>query len=113
MRKETVLRRWKQHVVNLEKLRRGKCVDCGLRVPFDRPYLFDFDHRERQAKVDAVSKMCRANTMQAIVEEMAKCDLVCALCHRIRTHEKRDFDHLDQPTANIHPSLFDCDGLQG
>jgi len=66
------------------KLRIG-CVDCGWNG-WARG--LEWDH-VRGTKLTTISIMI-ANGMPwtAIEEEMAKCELVCANCHRIRT-EKR------------------------
>lgn len=65
----------------------GKCVDCGYVGP---PFMFDFDHRvpdEKEFKVSG-SKVAKLETMRT---EAAKCDLVCCMCHRMRTHKQRCF----------------------
>lgn len=47
----------------------------------------DFDHRDPATKVYGVSQMLTCS-MAAIEDEMSKCDLVCANCHRIRTFDR-------------------------
>jgi hypothetical protein len=58
------------------------CVDCGetdLRV-------LDFDHREPAQKRQLVTKLVRwATNWHTVLQEIAKCDVRCANCHRIRT----------------------------
>jgi hypothetical protein len=44
----------------------------------------DFDHRPGEEKLFNVSRFCVAS-MQLVLAEVAKCDLVCSNCHRIRT----------------------------
>lgn len=56
------------------------CVDCGRSYP---PYVMDFDHREDK-KFNIAS--WRSHSLQEILQEIAKCDVVCANCHRERTH---------------------------
>jgi hypothetical protein len=46
----------------------------------------DFDHKPGFEKVKNVSQ---ANTFAMVESEMAKCDLVCANCHRIRTWNRK------------------------
>lgn len=64
------------------------CMDCGLEWP---PYVMQFDHvPDRGSKLfgveaHAVSK----RTRDEVLAEIAKCDLVCANCHFIRTHDRR------------------------
>lgn len=58
------------------------CYDCGKEYP---PVLMDFDHvPERGPKLFGISRMER-QSKEKILEEIAKCDIVCPLCHRIRT----------------------------
>lgn len=67
------------------KLARG-CADCGW-SQWARG--LDWDH-VRGPKVSTIATMIgRRDSWRAIEEEMAKCEVVCANCHRIRTHERR------------------------
>ena len=67
----------------IDAFKTGPCVDCGQTFP---PCAMDFDH-VRGKKRFGVSKM-RNFSIENILEEIAKCDLVCANCHRIRTFER-------------------------
>ena len=55
------------------------CADCGNLFPH---YVMDFDHQ--RDKVKAVSLMM-AFSFEKLKAEIAKCEIVCANCHRIRT----------------------------
>jgi hypothetical protein len=58
------------------------CADCGNRYPY---YVMDFDH-VRGAKSANVSVLIqRGCSLVALREEIAKCDVVCANCHRERS----------------------------
>jgi len=73
----------------IRSLKTGPCVDCGKHR---QPCQLDFDHRAGETKHYSVSKM--TNLLPAtVMAEVAKCDLVCALCHRIRTHERKQYRH--------------------
>jgi hypothetical protein len=61
------------------------CIDCGGEFPF---YVMGFDHREDETKTSHVSRMIEKMSLQKLVEEIEKCDVVCANCHRIRTYER-------------------------
>ena len=61
------------------------CSDCGLTY---RPYVMDFDH-VRGDKAGNVSAMVSSATTSDLLREIAKCDVVCSNCHRIRTHRRR------------------------
>ncbi len=64
------------------------CTDCKGSF---KPWQMDFDHKEAATKLDAVSTLTsyRVVSLKRIIEEIAKCDLVCANCHRDRTHRRR------------------------
>jgi hypothetical protein len=49
----------------------------------------DFDHREATAKAGRVTGMIGRAGNARILAEVAKCDIVCANCHRVRTFERR------------------------
>lgn len=70
----------------LDRLRDVPCADCGGRFP---PYVMDFDHRDPTSKKHNLSEMTRLRP-ERIKEEAAKCEIVCANCHRIRTHQKKE-----------------------
>jgi hypothetical protein len=76
---------WRAQARLLDALRDRPCADCGLRFP---PAAMDFDHREPAEKRSGVTRMIgRAGTTR-ILEEAAKCDIVCANCHRLRTFRR-------------------------
>ncbi len=64
-------------------------MDCDR--TFD-PVCMDFDHREGEEKLSAVSAMIASNRYgwARIEAEIAKCDVVCANCHRLRTKARRE-----------------------
>lgn len=64
----------------------SKCVDCGYVGP---PFMFDFDHREPDKKSFGLSHNGRTYALDTLRKEASKCDLVCANCHRMRTHKQR------------------------
>jgi hypothetical protein len=56
-----------------------RCKDCGE----SHPACLDFHHRNPKEKEDLVCKMVTTGcSEQKILEEMDKCDVVCANCHR-------------------------------
>jgi hypothetical protein len=55
------------------------CVDCGEHDPV----VLDFDHRhDKRGSVAALAYHCGEATLD---REIAKCDVRCANCHRMRT----------------------------
>jgi hypothetical protein len=80
---------WRAQARLLDLLRDRPCADCGVRIA---PCAMDFDHRDPLTKLSAVTRMIgRAGTAR-ILDEVAKCDIVCANCHRLRTFERRSAD---------------------
>jgi hypothetical protein len=66
------------------KLERG-CMDCGYR---DNAVALDFDHLPGHTKEYRIATMAAGLKRSKIDAEIAKCEVVCANCHRIRTHER-------------------------
>lgn len=61
-------------------------MDCGGHFP---PEAMDYDHRPGEQKVANVGQMVGGRYgVDAVLAEIAKCDLVCAVCHRIRTKKR-------------------------
>lgn len=61
------------------------CADCGGTFP---PCVMDFDHRPGETKLFSLGDH-RRRSMGQVRLEREKCDVVCANCHRIRTHIDR------------------------
>jgi hypothetical protein len=69
----------------LEQLKDNRaCTDCGQRY---RHWQLDYDHLPGTIKrPGGVAKMVGVGTSQVkLLSELAKCELVCANCHRTRT----------------------------
>ena len=67
------------------KLDRG-CADCGY---CEHPDALEFDH-VRGEKRDILSRLKNyAKNEAELLDEIAKCDVVCANCHRIRTASRK------------------------
>jgi hypothetical protein len=79
-----VTRRARERVQRyIDEQKRCPCADCGGRFP---PFLMDFDH-VRGTKVTILAKLRSGRaSMSKIEAEIAKCEVVCANCHRLRTH---------------------------
>lgn len=61
------------------------CVDCGQ---FYKGCQMQYDHIGTD-KVKSVSDTIRYNTLPKVLEEIAKCELVCANCHALRTWQRK------------------------
>jgi hypothetical protein len=68
-------------------LKRKPCADCGKAFP---PAAMAWDHLPGRAKVSEVSLLVRRRFgKRAILAEIAKCELVCANCHAVRSQQRR------------------------
>jgi hypothetical protein len=79
---ENKKRRIEQRIL-IDSFKEAPCVDCKQTFP---PYVMDFDHVEDN-KYTNVSSML-GHSKEKVLEEIAKCELVCANCHRIRTYNR-------------------------
>lgn len=68
----------------LAPLKAQPCADCGCRFP---PEAMDFDH-VCGTKCGTVAQM-RSCSWDKVLQEIAKCELVCANCHRVRTQKRK------------------------
>ena len=81
--KEVAIRRV---IANQEKMRIWlwelkstlKCIKCGE----SHPACLDFHHRDPAQKRRAVSQLWQLGSKLNILVEIAKCDVLCANCHR-------------------------------
>lgn len=65
-------------------IKRKPCMDCGGTFP---EICMDFDHRsDKILPISRMITLCRS--MERILKEIEKCDLVCSNCHRIRTAQR-------------------------
>ena len=71
----------KQHILDIKNS--TGCTDCGVIYPGE-PWLTDFDH-VRGIKKYNISQMLTRGSWTLLKEEIAKCELVCLVCHRRRT----------------------------
>lgn len=67
----------------LNKLKSNPCSDCGI---IYQPCQMDFDHKDPKTKYFTIGAVLRRK-MSIFQAELAKCDLVCSNCHRLRTHK--------------------------
>ena len=58
------------------------CTDCGNYFPH---YVMDYDH-QRDKVIGVSAAITQGWSLKKIMEEIEKCELVCANCHRERTH---------------------------
>ena len=66
------------------------CTDCGLRDPV----VLEFDHLDEERR-DISVMISRGAKIPALDAEIAKCQIVCANCHRRRTAVRAGWRRLD------------------
>ena len=70
--------RWRDEISEIKKV---PCLDCKGTFP---PECMDFDHVV-EGKSDNIARLITKGNWQNVLEEIKKCEIVCANCHRIRT----------------------------
>ena len=91
----------------LWSFKRRPCTDCKVQYP---PYVMHFDHLPGCEKKFNISQALHRSKAE-IIEEIAKCELVCGNCHAVRTFERfmqGKFDAFDAP-ANEEPLWDDSE----
>jgi hypothetical protein len=82
--------RWRlrhdQQIELLDRIREMPCTDCSQRFPV---CVMEFDHREIWDKVGNVSQLAGRVPIATLLEEISKCDIVCANCHSDRSYRRR------------------------
>ncbi len=90
------------------------CVDCGPDVKWHHCQL-DFDHLPGQEKVMGVAKMLGSGySWDVVMTEIAKCEVVCANHHRLRTWQRqphRDEMYLMQTPPMMPPAGPEAGGM--
>lgn len=64
------------------------CTDCGGRFPF---YVTHYDHLPQYTKSFGIAQFKNHTVdLEKIKAEVAKCELVCANCHAVRTYTRQE-----------------------
>lgn len=83
-------RRYRTRKDRVNSLKAKPCEDCGVEYP---SYVMDFDHRPGEIKEFGIGNSPNTS-WERILKEAAKCDVVCANCHRIRTFTRGQYSDL-------------------
>ncbi len=76
--------RFRKFVRNLRE--NTPCMDCQCTFPW---YVMEFDHRDgHNEDYISIARLTGMGNMDRLKREIAKCDLVCAICHKIRTYTR-------------------------
>jgi phosphopantetheinyl transferase (holo-ACP synthase) len=72
----------------IRDMKSNPCTDCGQTFHWA---VMDFDHLDGKEKESSVSVMVQNGvSMDRILAEISKCELVCSNCHRLRTWNRLD-----------------------
>lgn len=63
------------------------CARCDQKFPY---YCVDFDHLDESQKVCDINKLMWRASRERVMQEIAKCQVLCKLCHAIVTHERQE-----------------------
>jgi hypothetical protein len=90
--------RVKRNRAMIREAKNAPCADCGLSFPY---YVMDFDHRPGEIKDFALANVTTQTRIsgERIRAEIAKCDVVCANCHRIRTWMRQHASAMESKAA--------------
>jgi hypothetical protein len=87
---------WKQKVAFCRAYKASiGCSNCGEKDPI----VLDFHHREKEQKSKRLKgkfgfkRSFPAFGWKALTEEIEKCDILCANCHRRHTHLERTMEN--------------------
>tara|TARA_B100000902_G_C27206025_1_gene861699 strand:- start:319 stop:1101 length:783 start_codon:yes stop_codon:yes gene_type:complete len=89
----------KRAVINAEKHKRGCCFLCKRVVKKGEERAFEFDHRDPNTKFKYNGKITNPSQFVHLSEavfaiqwplEQAKCDLLCANCHALKSRVNKD-----------------------
>lgn len=73
----------------LEYRTNNPCVDCAE----SDPVVLDFDHVRGVKRFNIAHAATQGYELDAVITEMAKCEIRCANCHRRKTHRERNNEH--------------------
>ena len=78
-----------------QKVKRNQCKYCGLKVDQTNSVSFHWAHIDPTTKSFTISNLvndsrCFKTAKSKMDEEIAKCELKCAACHKKETDQRRD-----------------------
>lgn len=77
------------------------CTDCGVKYPY---FVMQFDHLDPSQKSFNIGSFS-TQSMSQVLEEIAKCEVVCANCHATRTHNERVAPSRPRPSLRRTASI--------
>lgn len=109
--------------VQQHKVEKG-CADpnCRCRALNLEHHLYDYDHIDKSKKTSDISDLMnkymgargiktKEKWKKAVLEEINNCQVLCALCHRDKTHKERKGSHLRYSDYNSIDGFLTQKGL--
>lgn len=81
---ENISRRKKEIQAFIRDQKNKPCYDCKKNYPY---YVMDFDHL-KDKEFNIANAIAHRISKTKILREIRKCEVVCANCHRARTHAR-------------------------
>jgi hypothetical protein len=78
-KKSSLRKQWRAFKTTLS------CSKCG----FNHPAAMDFHHKDPKNKLGSVNQFISDGRFKAALDEVQKCVVLCANCHRIHHHDER------------------------
>jgi hypothetical protein len=95
---ESLQRRRQETRELVQRAKDVPCMDCGIKYP---RYVMDLDHVRGKKKFNLSRATSHMHSLESILAEIEKCDVVCANCHRSRTFNRALVVELaDTPASN-------------
>lgn len=92
-RRKVAARVNRSYIKNI-KMRIGSCQFCKMKCTENNSCSFDFDHVNPNTKMCNISQAGNMNK-QRLDEEIRKCRLLCANCHKLHTIKQRSYTLYD------------------
>jgi hypothetical protein len=90
------LRRWSSRKEMIDRIKQERgCARCGYN---EHPEALDFDHNDPSLKMFNISSRAVHASEERLLEEIRKCSVLCANCHRVRTKQERHSVNKSKPS---------------
>lgn len=84
-RRALQVKRYAKSRLLMQEMKNRPCMDCGGSFPH---YVMEWDHPDRSIKSFTIAMRAGGGITPSLMAEIAKCDLICSNCHRVRTRQQ-------------------------
>lgn len=96
----------KKKIVLDAKFERGACAHCDLAVTINNWVVFEWDHIDPTIKSFGLSD-ARRHSVEDIIKELDKCQLLCSNCHQLHTYTQGHFKgNIQRLTPSKRETLY-------